>query len=459
MATRYWIGGAGTWDSTTTTNWSATSGGSGGASAPTSADTVNIDTNSGTGTITVAASAVSLNTSFSNVNISLSLSGSPTLCTTAGTFNFIIGTIALNGFTLSTGIFSSSNVNTRSIAFSSGNIALTSTAAGAGVLAMGQMRGFTASGSGGFTRNMVSTATFVCGYLSPPTVGPNLSFIGGSADITFFSTDVNLNSLNFTGNSSYVSYAGTSMSLSGSLTLSATGSGYGQYIFVGTGTLTTNGKTISNVTIDTTGTITLGSALTSSSAITLTRGTFNTANFSVSGSLSSSNTNTRALNLGSSTWTCDTWNIGTSTGMTFNAGTSTISLTGSSFSGGSLTYNVVAKTNTSALTISGSNTFNTISNSTQPVTFSLTAGTTQTVTNFNLSGTAGNLVTINSSTAGTQATISKPSGVANPQYLSIQDINATGGAIWNAYSSTNSGNNTGWNFFTSLYGGSFAALL
>lgn len=182
MATRYWIGGAGTWDSTTTTNWSATSGGSGGASAPTSADTVNIDTNSGTGTITVAASAVSLNTSFSNVNISLSLSGSPTLCTTAGTFNFIIGTIALNGFTLSTGIFSSSNVNTRSIAFSSGNIALTSTAAGAGVLAMGQMRGFTASGSGGFTRNMVSTATFVCGYLSPPTVGPNLSFIGGSAD-------------------------------------------------------------------------------------------------------------------------------------------------------------------------------------------------------------------------------------------------------------------------------------
>ena len=29
MADRYWVGGAGTWDATTTTNWSATSGGAG----------------------------------------------------------------------------------------------------------------------------------------------------------------------------------------------------------------------------------------------------------------------------------------------------------------------------------------------------------------------------------------------------------------------------------------------
>jgi hypothetical protein len=44
MADRYWVGGAGTWDATTTTNWSATSGGAGGASAPTSADNVIFDT-------------------------------------------------------------------------------------------------------------------------------------------------------------------------------------------------------------------------------------------------------------------------------------------------------------------------------------------------------------------------------------------------------------------------------
>ena len=33
MANRYWVGGTGNWDATTT-NWSASSGGAGGASSP-----------------------------------------------------------------------------------------------------------------------------------------------------------------------------------------------------------------------------------------------------------------------------------------------------------------------------------------------------------------------------------------------------------------------------------------
>jgi fibronectin-binding autotransporter adhesin len=41
--TRYWVGGAGTWNATSTTNWSATSGGAGGESVPTSADAVIFD--------------------------------------------------------------------------------------------------------------------------------------------------------------------------------------------------------------------------------------------------------------------------------------------------------------------------------------------------------------------------------------------------------------------------------
>ena len=51
--TRYWVGGAGTWDTTTTTNWSATSNGAGGASVPTSADAVIFDANSGTAPYTI----------------------------------------------------------------------------------------------------------------------------------------------------------------------------------------------------------------------------------------------------------------------------------------------------------------------------------------------------------------------------------------------------------------------
>lgn len=61
MADRYWVGGSGTWDATTTTNWSETSGGTGGASAPTSLDDVYFDGNSDSGanfTVTVGTGAV-----------------------------------------------------------------------------------------------------------------------------------------------------------------------------------------------------------------------------------------------------------------------------------------------------------------------------------------------------------------------------------------------------------------
>lgn len=43
---RYWVGGTGYWDATTTTHWSATSGGAGGASVPTSTDDVIFDLHS-----------------------------------------------------------------------------------------------------------------------------------------------------------------------------------------------------------------------------------------------------------------------------------------------------------------------------------------------------------------------------------------------------------------------------
>ena len=50
-ASRFWVGGSGTWDNTSTTHWSTTSGGSGGASAPTSADDVTFNASSGGGTV------------------------------------------------------------------------------------------------------------------------------------------------------------------------------------------------------------------------------------------------------------------------------------------------------------------------------------------------------------------------------------------------------------------------
>jgi hypothetical protein len=120
--------------------------------------------------------------------------------------------------------------------------------------------------------------------------------------------------------------------------------------------------------------------------------------------------------------------------------------TAKTFAGGGLTYYNLNQGGAGALTISGSNTFNDITDTVQPSTVTFTAGTTQTVSNFSLAGTAGNLVTINSATPGSQFTLSKSSGQVVAQYLSIQDSNATGGSGWAAYNSTNVSNNTGWNF-------------
>jgi hypothetical protein len=82
-------------------------------------------------------------------------------------------------------------------------------------------------------------------------------------------------------------------------------------------------------------------------------------------------------------------------------------------------------------------------------TLKLAAGTTSTVGSFVTSGTT--MKYLQSSTAGTQATISDASGTNTVSYLTIQDSNATGGASWLAPFTSNNvygGNNTGWLFGT-----------
>src|SRR6185437_4318435 len=61
-ASRFWVGGTGTWDNATTTHWSASTGGAGGASVPAATDTVTFDGSSGGGTVTVNATINGTNT-------------------------------------------------------------------------------------------------------------------------------------------------------------------------------------------------------------------------------------------------------------------------------------------------------------------------------------------------------------------------------------------------------------
>ena len=207
------------------------------------------------------------------------------------------------------------------------------------------------------------------------------------------------------------------------------------------------------------GTLTLQDAFNSTNSLMLNNGTFNANNLGVTvTSLSSSNSNTRTLTMGSGTWTLSgtgtVWNMATTTGLTLNQNTSTIALTDTSstaktFAGGGLTYNNLSITGsgTGAVIFTGANTFNTfIINAPKTVTFP--SSTTNTFTTFLAAG-SGSLgsITINSSTAGTQATLSQSSGTVSSDYLILQDSKANDGATWNAGSnSINLSDNSGWIF-------------
>lgn len=119
------------------------------------------------------------------------------------------------------------------------------------------------------------------------------------------------------------------------------------------------------------------------------------------------------------------------------------------FAGGGKTWGTVTLEG-NTVTVTGSNTFQGVFNAitATPMTLLFTAGTTQTfLSTVNLSGAASNLLTINSTVSGTQATLSKAAvSTVTANYVNIKDSNATGGAAWLAYNATNSGNNTGWAF-------------
>jgi hypothetical protein len=225
---------------------------------------------------------------------------------------------------------------------------------------------------------------------------------------TISSGNTGAKSINCTG------FAGTiagsaAITVSGSVTLVAgmTFTYTGTLTLNGTGTLTSAGKTLGPVTINGSGIIvTLGDALTSSGTLTVTQGTFTTNNFNVTATqLSSNNSNTRTINLGSSTLTLSgstPVDFFANSNLTFNAGTSIITCTasGPAINGGPASatgvtfYNVTfTSTSGSQIDVRSINTFNNLT-----VTGPSTAGVRQVTFNsrqtingtLSTTGTAGN---------------------------------------------------------------------
>ncbi len=139
------------------------------------------------------------------------------------------------------------------------------------------------------------------------------------------------------------------------------------------------------------------------------------------------------------------------------AGSGTISTNGNNFNtvvvGGAATINGNGTYGTVALngngSFTGNNTFGTLIFSAGKQ-YTLSVSKTQIIQNDLIAvGSESQVIVIKSATAGAQSSFSKTGGSVTVSYVSLQDNNATGGAVFTANFSVDLGNNTGWTINTS----------
>ena len=243
-----------------------------------------------------------------------------------------------------------------------------------------------------------------------------------------------------------------SRTYTGTITFAATTS-----VALNFGTMTFGGTMNFN---GTGGTWTLASALNIGAfSLGLTAGTLNTAGFTVTCSLfTSTGSTTRVLNLGASTLVCtgaaSVWVL-TLTGLTFNAGTSTIQATSSSnisFSGLGLTYNNVSFTSGTVgdISITGANTYNNLtfasksSVSVSNIVFDSNQTITGTLTIPAPTTLGASRYIIASNTYATTRTIT--AAAVSLTDVDFQDITGAGAATWSGTRLGDGGGNTGITF-------------
>lgn len=510
MANRYWVGGTGTWDGSNTANWSATSGGASGASVPTIADAAFFNASSGGGTVTLGANVDCLTVNFSGFTGTFDFSTyDVNVAGNAATVVNISSTIAaVNG----TGKFNCSYVGgtgTRTVILASGAAAKAANlrvSAGTDTLTLSSTNhiidldftGFAGTWSTTTTVNVYGNLTLSTGMTvgslgaaivmgatttgktitsNGKTIDQGLTFNGvgggwalqdaltlgatrtltlttgalslGNNNLTcglFASSNSNTRSISTTGGQIYcVSNNATIFNASTATNLTITGNLIVNCTYSGsTGTRQINGgatatlpeaQSISfNITAGT-DTFVFGSANCAKNVdFTGFKGTVNS---------SSSSTVTIYGNLTFDSGCNPSFAAGTTLTFASTSGTNTITCAGTTigtniaFTGFGGTWQFA-----DALTLASAKTINFTNG-----TLRLKAGVTSTVYGFTASGTTQKY--LESTTPGSQATLSNPSGTVSVSYVTIKDNNATGGATWNAYvdnGNIDAGNVDGWDF-------------
>lgn len=252
MANRFWVLDTGTWDSSTTTHWSASSGGLGGASVPGASDTVTFDANScllnGTVTvntavtvqsITCGALAGTLDFSANNNNVTLSAtagfngSGTGVRTINLGNGQWILAGAA-SSWTMTTVTNLTFAANSSTISFT-GNTASNRQFTGGGLtysnltLSANTSTGlFTITGANTFT-NIATTGKTTILFPSATTTTVSSLSLSGSAGggVTFVrsSTDGSAATISDTSGTNTINWCGIrSMTFSGGATFTAVNS-------------------------------------------------------------------------------------------------------------------------------------------------------------------------------------------------------------------------------------------
>jgi len=504
MAARFWVtGGTGNWNDTS--NWSATTGGASGASVPGSADTATFNASSGSGTATLDISpdiqtltctgftgtlafgtnTISLNstgTIFTGAT-TMSVTGTPLIiCTNnSATARTITPTSVTEANSISfrvtagTGTFTtSSSSSIRNLDFTDG----VNPTGYAGAATFGTMTIFgDFKASTGMTcpaSSNVTTFGATSGTKTINTAGVTFdrpftfNGVGGTFQLASALTSGSTRACTLTNGAldlaSYTLTTGTFSSSNSNVGTLAFGTG--KIVLTATSGIIFTTGTITNFT--STGISLVQATNGGAGTRTLTFGTgalteANAINFDVtSGSdivtLSGTGGAAKNLNFTGFSGTIDIPSTKTIYG-NFDAGSAT-SIAGTSI----VTFAATSGTKTvrtNNLTYGGGFNFNGVGGIwslqdalTLTATLTLTNGTlrlkdgvTSTVNAVATSGT--NQKFLQSTTPGTQATLSDASGTVSVSYLTIQDINATGGAVWQAYTTNqnaDAGNNDGWDF-------------
>jgi hypothetical protein len=330
------------------------------------------------------------------------------------------GTLDLNNQTATVRIFISNNSNTRSIAFGTGKIDVTGNSASVLNISIADNFSYTGTPDFNFTYSgSTGTRNIRFGNTSGATEtnSPNINFTAGS-DIYLAQLGARVKNLDLSGFSGtasfYITYYGN-LTLSSTLTVSSSTSAATFAATSGTQQITTNGQTLDfPITVNAPGaTVQLQDDLTmgSTRAFTLTAGTLDLNSKTLTaGSVSTSNSNTRSIDFKQNgIINCEgAWTATTATGFTY-AGRGRIKMSSASaktFAGGGASYPVLEQAGAGTLTITGANTFDDITNSNATASqITFPANTTTSVKKFTVKGSAGNLMSLRSSTTGTKFTI------------------------------------------------------